>query len=471
MKHILRYGTHADQKFFKDCSGCYDMIAINANMIAFSPKALAIFVGKKTINKPFFIDPITHLFQHSQSFISNDSGEIKKSISNLIKAYANDLTLLNDIEDIKEKYLLLKEALKQTEPQIDTLKKFTQNVLEYQTNFLTEKKADSYKKFIDWAREKGSTINNFCDTPDFLVAPYFYLTESADWLDKNIQFINIAKEINHLNKNVFAQIVISKKLIDRPGATMGESMLQNIINKYKNSLADGFLVWVDDYSEQDELAESLKKYLNEILKPLKSTGKMVYSLYGGYLSTLFTHNEITALDGVSHGMEYGESRAVVPVGGGIPVAKFYFLPLHKRLNLREMIDLLTGLKIKNRNDFFEKICDCPMCKKAIKSDDVLDDFQEAYGQTKPSIVKRGNKLVTMSFSTSETKSRSLEHYLYSKKKELDSVKNKTINELLLELESAHDEYKNYFDVDGIEYLMEWKEVLRTEEAPTSLTNE
>ena len=71
MRHFLRYGTNAEQKHFHTdgLETLYDAVVINANMIAFSPDTIANFIVKKTVSKPFFIDPITHAFQHNQSFI------------------------------------------------------------------------------------------------------------------------------------------------------------------------------------------------------------------------------------------------------------------------------------------------------------------------------------------------------------------------------------------------------------------
>ena len=163
-------------------------------------------------------------------------------------------------------------------------------------------------------------------------------------------------------------------------------------------------------------------------------------------------------------MEYGESREVVPVGGGIPVAKFYFYDLHKRMNFKEMVDLLRQMEIKSKEDFHQRVCDCPVCKELIGSD-VLNDFQEAYGKTKPSTFQRGKTLVTMSFSTTETKERSLSHYLFNKRKEFEAVTQKPLPELINELETAYATYKGIADMETIQHLEEWRQALLEQEAP------
>lgn len=458
IKHILRYGTNADQKYFDgDFESCYNTVAINANMIASSPNTLALFVGKKTINKPFFIDPISHLFQHSQSYISGASGGIKRSIDNLISSYVKDI--IEDELDTQEKYDFVKSIIKSDNITDEFITDFTRNILSYQENLVSNgnKSIADYTKYVDFAKEEDPSQKDLQihQKPEFLVAPYFYIDEES-WLEKNILFLEKAKSLASDDQKVFAQIVISKRVFDK-GLLNTNDLLDKIIEKYKNSSADGFLLWVDDHSEHEEISESLQKYKG-IIEGLYSDEKPVYSLYGGFFSICLSNKELKALSGVSHGMEYGESREVVPVGGGIPVAKYYFYPLHKRMNLKDMVDVIRQLKIETKEQFFEKICDCPMCKEVIKSD-VLNDFQEGYGKSKPSTFQRGETLVTMSFSTTETKARSLKHYLYSKKREFAEVENKTINDIVDRLNKDYEKYKNIVDINNCQQLEEWAQAL------------
>ncbi len=461
-KHILRYGTNADQKYFDgDFESCYNTVAINANMIASSPNTLALFVGKKTINKPFFIDPISHLFQHSQSYISGAGGGIKRSIDNLISGYTKDI--LEEDLDTQIKYDYVKNAIKSESIDDNFVEKFTQNVISYQENLVSngDKTITDYVKYVDFAKEEDPSQKDLQihHKPDFLVAPYFYIDEES-WLEKNLLFLEKAKKIAPNGQKVFAQIVISKRVFDKGLLNTGD-LLDKIIKKYKESNADGFLLWVDDHSEHQEISKSLKKY-KEIIEGLYSDEKPVYSLYGGFFSVCLTNNDLKALSGVSHGMEYGESREVVPVGGGIPVAKYYFYPLHKRMNLKDMLDVIRQMKIETKEQFFEKICNCPMCKEVIKSD-VLNDFQEGYGKSKPSTFQRGKTLVTMSFSTTETKARSLKHYLYNKKREFEEVEQKTLSEIIENINKDYKEYKNIVDINNCQQLEEWAQALSPEE--------
>ena len=77
--HILRYGTNADQKYIEEMNRTVRYIHLNANMLAYSPASISEFLMVNCIggDRFFFIDPITHAFQHSidkiQSFSKKDN--------------------------------------------------------------------------------------------------------------------------------------------------------------------------------------------------------------------------------------------------------------------------------------------------------------------------------------------------------------------------------------------------------------
>ncbi len=255
----MRFGTHADQKYFWEngFDNLYDNIAINANMIAFSPEALAAFIVKKTPRKSFFIDPITHAFQHDQSFICDVSGEnrIKKSIGNLIEEYGKDLKDIISEEKVGENNKTRLYAKKKLVPEDFTklfIESFSKKVISFQKNIILKKKAESYIDYITFAKKEDPKLDFVPHlNPKFLVAPYFYL-DDIGWLDVNIRLIDESKRDG--NEIVYAQIVLSKKWIERAiaGGYANSELAKNIINRYKTSNADGFLVWIDNYSEHEE---------------------------------------------------------------------------------------------------------------------------------------------------------------------------------------------------------------------------
>ena len=73
--------------------------------------------------------------------------------------------------------------------------------------------------------------------------------------------------------------------------------------------------------------------------------------------------------GVAQSVGYGETRSVTPVGGGLPVNKYYFPPLHSRLPLSEVTTILKNKgyfsidKAVASEDFYQNICSCTQCRK------------------------------------------------------------------------------------------------------------
>lgn len=65
--------------------------------------------------------------------------------------------------------------------------------------------------------------------------------------------------------------------------------------------------------------------------------------YGGYDAILLCHKDISyRMYGVAQSVGYGENRAVTPVGGGLPVNKYYFYPLHDRLKMSDTSSILKS---------------------------------------------------------------------------------------------------------------------------------
>ena len=115
--------------------------------------------------------------------------------------------------------------------------------------------------------------------------------------------------------------------------------LENIAGKYGSLPAAGILLWVDELDESSVGKQLLKRF-TELIRGLKNRGKQVYNLYGGYFSVLLGRADGGMLDGVCHGPEYGESRSVVPVGGGFPVARFYYPEVHTRVRYADAARIL-----------------------------------------------------------------------------------------------------------------------------------
>ncbi len=441
-QHLIRYGIAADQKYLLgEFLDTYDQLVINASMVAHQPAALAMFITQRSKNKHYFIDPQTHAFQQEignlQSTSTNSYGEIKKSIRTLIERYGSP---------IKKQILVNKQSIFPEDFSEDkTRRGFCRRVINYQCEAISshaqESDAAPYYEFLE--EEGVSDFGLFA--PSVVIAPYFYMDSLTldDWLDVNIDCASDSVGIvNKKGYTLCIQIVISKDVL------FDKSQVKQLVKAYSKIKASAFLIWIDAFDEADVSESLLGSYIN-FIKGIKRSGVPVISLYGGYFSVLLMHQGL--LDGVTHSLEYGEQRSVTPVGGGIPVAKYYLPCLHKRLQFRDALRAIRALGVVNKKAFFKNICGCAQCRKLITSGKAINDFTENYGRTK---FIKGRQ-----YPTPETKDNSVRHYMWCKSKE---YKPRSINKLVEQLRdtSKNDKLKRAVGLENFAHCEKWVKVLK-----------
>jgi len=434
--HVLRYGTAGDKTHLEKASNAFDYLAINANSAAYVSGSIAKFVVEKLLDnkKGYFIDPITYAFQKNIHLLKNEDLKIKKSILKLIESYGNPTTSILSDKPIQPSDF--------TED--NDLVLFCKSVLDFEYRIIQRSiDQEEMAKYLEF--DAGVSLANIASLhPKFLIAPYFYLDvadpDFKEWLKVNIKCVNESKKMasEYDDALIFAQIVISQ------GTLLDQVALHEIARVYSDSNCDGITLWIDDLNEHDARKELLFQF-TEMLEMLK--GKPVYNMYGGFFSILLMHKSINLLSGVSHGLEYGESRAVYPVGGGIPVSKYYFMPLHQRADFTKAFYLLEHNNILNTDlpdwgpidRYFEEICRCTQCKKVIKS--TMLDFIQFESDQFYTITRKNGSMVRRKKASSETKQNCLYHYLLCKKVEFDLVKKES--DLSVLLERLRDEKTKY----------------------------
>lgn len=426
-KHWLRYGTPAEQKHF-DLKEYYDGVAINGNMVAYSPKALGGFVV--ALRKPFFIDPQTHAFQHEIETVLNDSGVPKASIANLAKYYGTE-------DVLSQKKALGPSDLASPEKKND----FVGKVIDFQTNIFQEKiLASEDGKYVEFAISNGGgKVATEIFQPSFVIPPYFYLdlTNFDSWLPMNIELAMVAAA-KFPKLEMAAQLVLDKSVL------LDKEKCKKIVEAYSKISIKRILLWVDAFAE-DEAEESELSAFIDLVQSLALKSKEVYNVYGGYFSILLTKIE-NGLAGVSHGLEYGESRAVVPVGGGIPMAKYYYPPIHKRIKYPELVKILLSknwMDGANNSDFHDQVCACKQCRN-------IPQFGESFP------VRRGK--VTLYYPTQAAKNHSLRHYLINKKKEFEFLSSDW-EKVLGQLASANKEYSGLLGPAEVGHLGRWSRAI------------
>lgn len=435
--HWMMFSTFAEQRHFvypnKDT---YNGVLINANMAAHAPSGLAAFLMEKTVDLPYIIDPMTHAFQHDPSFIMNNNGEIKSSLATLCKAYGEPVSssaghrplLPNDFSD---------EAL---------LRDFVKRCIYFQQNQLSSPMENS-----DANKYLGQTSEDL--QPNALIPPYFYMTETTlgHWLPIGIKAAKMALEFNGESK-IFVSIVVTQ------GVILNEDAIKKIIDGFSELDVSGFLIWVDELNEHKAGSAELRGLLKLARGLRKGKKREVINLHGGYFSVLAAGNlGDSVMTGVAHGPEFGEHRSVVPVGGGIPIAKYYIPDLHARIKYRDAVSIFREKGCLESADLFHQtVCNCDECRKVI--DGNIDNFI-LFGDATVTNVKRGHGIVRMEFPTGDTKQRCLRHYLERKALEYHNASNKSKIELIEDLRHGREIYQEIIGLEEVTHLELWENVL------------
>jgi hypothetical protein len=452
--HWVRYGTAADQKYLiNSFSKTYDQLLIGANMVAHMSSAISQFVSQRA-QKPFVIDPQTHAFAHnlenllSQS--SNSKGKIKRSWQKLLKSYGEEVKNIIEVEG---------RPLDPSDFESTDLKdQFSESVLRFQNDAISQEIENGEdKEYLDFLRRKNPDLNPFSVPPSILIAPYFFIDGRLreNWLDVNISLLKTCKFLQDRNPSLqrplAAQIVISKDVL------LDTTFLAEISSRYAKEGANYALLWIDQFVEQEASQSELKAYIY-LLKELGDNGIPVINLHGGFFSVAlarFREDLSGKLVGVCHGLEYGENKPVIPLGGGVPVAKFYSRQLHHRLSPTVAIRAMGALGgLTDPTAFWTEICDCNRCKELI-TNDPEEDINHYFETSSTSFWRSGSR-VSMDFPTGEASSNCLQHYLWCKHWEYtsgDLTKEKLVEEFRTDFDRLH----KALGEDHTQHLLTWLE--------------
>jgi hypothetical protein len=462
--HILRYGTVAEKTYLEKAISTYDYLSINGNSAAYVSRAISKFVVEKFFNdknKGFIIDPITYAFQQDIHLLKSKSkatGEekLRKSIKKLIDKYEKPANKVEDGVPIQP------SDFPNDDPSL--LKEFCYRVLDFQYSIISDYiDSNDLKKYLQYATSSADldVLPQF--HPKILVAPYFYLNPKDanfdSWLKLNIKFLEeslMQSSQNFGNIPVYGEIVISKDVL------LNRTVSEKIVSEYKKSKCIGFSIWVDNFNEHEENQEMLNGFIN-FLQGL--SGKPIYNMYGGFFSIMLTHPSIRLLAGVSHGLEYGESRAVYPVGGGIPVSRYYYMPLHQRKDFTKAFYLLEYNNVLDTSisswgtcdKYYKEICKCAQCTTILENEMInfvkfeSNQFYE---------VKRQNNITRRKKASPETKVNCLYHYLLCKRVEFSMMHKHKISDILKSLKIEKEKYNSsvFLDEGELDYMDNWYNV-------------
>lgn len=448
-RHILQYNTHAEKRFFLGTQhrALYDLLALNGNIVSWSPAGTAAFLA--TAAKPFYIDPQTHAFQHPTRHLKRDVSdkkageppryEFKPSIIKLAQERLG--TPFSDVIDSDRPLrpdVFLDEA---GAPRDGILTEVCTAVGAFQKNLMREEMDEETLEYLD-ADELS---------PDFLIAPYFYLGPplAEEWLKVTEAGYSMMRDM-YADDDVYLALTLPKSILNNWGW-----LLPTLTDVRPN----GVLLWIDEFNETELSAQDVTRYF-EFLRELRGTTDALLIPHAGYLSTIACHGDLGPIaDGVGHSPNYGEYRAVVPIGGGIPMARFYLQSLHSRLRHGDVAGLIQPLGwLESPEIYTEKVCGCLQCQALIQDEGSVDAAFAYYGASTPvTFTRRPGSVVRLNYPTTEAREAAARHYLFNKARELQDVENNDLNEILRRLDQAWDELQEEAGFETAGHTLAWSQ--------------
>jgi len=451
-KHIYHFNTHAEKRYFlgPEHRDCYDMIALNGNIVSHTPTGIAGFIA--TAAKDFYIDPQTHAFQHATVHLKRDVSdkeagetpryEFKPSIVKLATE-----RLRGPFTDVIENDRPIRPTAfldGNGNVRSDVVDEVCQSVGCFQLNTM-------FVELDDESRELIGDVSSL--KPSFLVAPYFCLASRhwREWLKINIVCYERTREL-FKDLPTYLSLVLSRERLN------DSTEIIDAISKVK---PDGVLLWIDEHVEEALGISEIESYVN-FLRGLKQVTGTAYNSHGGYLSILLCHSDVGGLlDGVGHSMNYGEHRTIVPIGGGLPMAQFYLLSVHSRLRWGDAASIIQPRGwLGSVERYRQNVCMCRQCLDLIEERGSVERAFDVYGRSNPvTITRRTGVIVRLEYPTREAKQAATRHYVYNKVKEFENIEKKNFRELLGELNNIYNAISSDTGEEFVGHLFTWHEAL------------
>ena len=450
---LIRYNTGTDKKLFTEFADDFDAVVMNATIVAYSGSAMADLVSIYKDN--YIIDPQTYILQQDIETLKSSTsknGDIKKSIVQYMKELPEIF-----IQTLYEKNEIPFDIIN------DNIELLVQKVgifeLEYINSFIRDKE---YNRYLDFIGEITGVDNVGKPQPKLLIAPYFMLKQTYSdrgiqkWMKLNGIALNIfIKKFESYGYPIAAQLVMDEEILDNIGVQ--SEAFDYILDTYRDSIVEYIFVWVDSFSPIESDINRSKAFAL-LIKELNKIGKKPIMSYGGYDAILLCHRDSpTRFYGVAQSVGYGEKRQITPVGGGLPVNKYYFPPTHQRLKTEDVSHILleSGYFDKRRtkkersDEFYKKICSCPQCREIIGND--FDNFFK-YNLSKAFTMKNG---ISRNRPTQEALDIAARHFLFNKKYEWNSILHEQFIDLINQYKDNIELYSHIYSKNLYSHLLEW----------------
>jgi len=268
-------------------------------------------------------------------------------------------------------------------------------------------------------------------TPKVIVAPYFHVPRDGSdaWLGLNFSLWRVAALEAEGDETLCPILAVSRALLGRAETTRA------IYSQAEELQLRRIALWVgglDDVTASLSALANLKAFVRGASK----TGLRVHALYGGYYTGLLSYS---GLAGWCHRLNSDRSPPVKPSGRGTPIPKYYVPELHRQVSSEAVATAIQAAWPGSRGVL--QLCSCPLCRRAAQH-----GFHRTYLQT----TETGRP-------APETAQNSQRYYLHSRLRELNMLRNRTLEDACRELAAGGP----LFSEDLCWHIGIWLQALRS----------
>ena len=400
----IRMGIMAEKSILLNNENLYHGLVVPAHVFAMYEMSFSQFLPE--INKPYFIDPMTYVLFNNQVTL-RDNGEMRKSFEKMFKGCPH-------VEEFVQSDLKTARGFSESDFN-KTASLIADCTIASQTTPHTRKKG---KKSLDrLKRSKKQKSDDETPTeippPEFITGPYLYIKEfDSDYQLWRMASSEFFSRMKNKKIDVFESLCIDSNILTN------EANIARIIEELNP--VKGIVLWISDFEKR--ATEEKMSGLKSLITHSKARGiNTVYSLYGGYLTSLFYH---FGLDGLSYALSHGDSKPVSQGrtrGGGLPF-RYYEPSLHQ---------YLTPGAVSTYYSLFpnEFSCTCSICSSASSSHDESESTETPDYISESFPLKKDTKIMWNSMR---------QHFLEIRYSELRKIP-------LSSLSDAADEARSYLN--------------------------
>ena len=449
---ILRLGSHAEKDYFLKTLAFWDGLIVGANLLEAAPGATSSLILKSAGEKnkvPYYIDPMTYAFgtyvkkgvthtdldwikSDQKVKVTSQRGSPEKIIDRRYKRSYRKLA--SEFEGAVAKAIQNDAGIADLDD--GEIAHLCHTVINYQVSRVR-------REF-----EGDSEYRNVADLippPAAVFAPYFYIDPN----DAN-EGLALFSRCAHAAATIKKEVPIHAVLCTDVSVLNVPAFLHKVTTMIMDSGVAGVWLWFSRFYEERADPTQLANF-RKLVEGLRQKVE-VYNMHGGFLSLAFSR---FGLNGVSHGVGYGEQKDVIPViGQSTPTVRYYLPDLRRRLGVPEIERALRGMGVVTATDFFNNICGCAICRGVIQTD--IKQFA-AFGDLHYS--SEDSKRLAQ---TPAAARRCRFHFLLKRLEERDRIMSQSAIQIAIDLQAAREKWRQQPTIrSSVDHLARWESILRT----------